>query len=196
MRKRTPKQEKFTVILFETGNATEAYRQSYNVARMKPATINRAATALAANPTITTRLAELQAAAAEQAQITVEQTLAQVAGVAYTNLTDVVTWDGDHFELRPSDELTPAQAAAIKKVKITRTTTRGKDDYEQVRETREVELHDKLKANEMLGRYLDGLFPTRHEHSGPGGGPIPVLVGIANLTEDELRSLASGSPSA
>ena len=53
----------------------------------------------------------------------------------------------------------------------------------------------RVAAWRALGDYTGG-FSKRHEHSGPEGGPIPVLVGIANLTEDELRSLASGRPSA
>ena len=39
MIKLTPKQEKFAQVYVETGNASEAYRQSYNAERMKPETI-------------------------------------------------------------------------------------------------------------------------------------------------------------
>ena len=55
----TPKQEKFCLLYRETGNASEAYRQSYNAGKMKPETINRNAKALLDNSKIASRLQEL-----------------------------------------------------------------------------------------------------------------------------------------
>ncbi len=57
----TPKQERFAQLYIELGNASEAYRQSYDAARMKPETINRNAKALLDNNKIAARVAELQA---------------------------------------------------------------------------------------------------------------------------------------
>jgi phage terminase small subunit len=55
----TPKQEKFCLLYRETGNASEAYRQAYDAAKMKPETVNRNAKALLDNSKIATRLREL-----------------------------------------------------------------------------------------------------------------------------------------
>ena len=56
----TTKQEKFCKQFIETGNASEAYRQSYECKKMKGPTINRNAVALLDNNKIATRVGELQ----------------------------------------------------------------------------------------------------------------------------------------
>ena len=56
MSKLTPKQEKFCQLYIELGDASEAYRQSYHCSKMKPETINRKATELKNNGTITARI--------------------------------------------------------------------------------------------------------------------------------------------
>jgi phage terminase small subunit len=63
----TQKQENFCLAYIELGNASEAYRRFYNAARMKAATVNRRATELLANGTITARIAELRARVSEKA---------------------------------------------------------------------------------------------------------------------------------
>lgn len=70
--KLTPKQEAFCLAYIETGNASEAYRQAYNVSRMKPETVNRCAKELLDNPKITARIQALRASAAKKAQFTLE----------------------------------------------------------------------------------------------------------------------------
>ncbi len=71
----TIKQENFCLAYIETGNATEAYRRSYDSTNMKETTINRSAKELLDNPNITARLAELRKPVIERAQITLEQHL-------------------------------------------------------------------------------------------------------------------------
>lgn len=74
----TQKQEAFCIAYMETGNASEAYRRSYDVDGMKPATINRAAKEVMDNPNIAARLAELRAPIIEKAQLTVEDLLREL----------------------------------------------------------------------------------------------------------------------
>lgn len=62
----TPKQEKFCLTYLKTGNASEAYRQSYSAGKMKPETVNRAAFALLENSKIAARVEELKEAIAER----------------------------------------------------------------------------------------------------------------------------------
>jgi len=75
----TAKQEKFSLAYIETGNASAAYRKSYNADKMRPETINRNAKALLDNNKITTRLEELRAPVVEAAQITLEGHLRTLA---------------------------------------------------------------------------------------------------------------------
>lgn len=57
----TPKQERFAQLYIELGNASEAYRQSYDAARMKAETVHRSAKEMLDNPKVSARLAELNA---------------------------------------------------------------------------------------------------------------------------------------
>lgn len=74
----TPKQEAFCLAFIETGNASEAYRRSYNSAAMKPATVNRSAKELLDHPKISARLEDLRADVVERAQITVKDLLEEL----------------------------------------------------------------------------------------------------------------------
>lgn len=74
----TPKQEAFCVAYIETGNASEAYRVSYDCSRMKPASINRTAKEMLDNPKITARLEELRQAVLERHETTVDDLLIEL----------------------------------------------------------------------------------------------------------------------
>lgn len=67
----TPKQEKFCQKFVELGNASEAYRQSYDASRMSPTSVNRKAKELLDNGKIAARLEELGNRALEQHDMTV-----------------------------------------------------------------------------------------------------------------------------
>lgn len=56
----TPKQEKFCQVYVETGNASEAYRQSYNVGTMPPESIYVKANEVKSNVKVSLRIKELQ----------------------------------------------------------------------------------------------------------------------------------------
>jgi len=71
--KLTPKQENFCLVFIETGNASEAYRQSYDSEKMKPASINRKAFEVLENVKVTSRLDELRDIHAERHNITVDK---------------------------------------------------------------------------------------------------------------------------
>lgn len=68
----TPKQEKFCTLYVELGNASEAYRQAYNAAKMQAATINVKASQMLAQDKISVRVAELKASHAERHGMTVD----------------------------------------------------------------------------------------------------------------------------
>lgn len=62
----------------ETGNASEAYRRSYNAEKMKPETVNRNAKALMDNNKVATRVQELRAAHVERHEITVDDLIREL----------------------------------------------------------------------------------------------------------------------
>ena len=68
----TPKQKKFLMGYLETGNASEAYRKSYNVSTCKNVTIHRAAHELLNNPKITAILNRIWIQSCDKLDITIE----------------------------------------------------------------------------------------------------------------------------
>jgi len=78
MRKLTIKQEKFCMAYVETGNASEAYRLSYNAERMKPDNVRKRAFELLQNSYITGTIERLQTAASERHEITVDDIVAEL----------------------------------------------------------------------------------------------------------------------
>jgi hypothetical protein len=56
----------------------------------------------------------------------------------------------------------------------------------------EVKPADRMKALDLLGRYL-GMVIERKELSGPGGGPVPLAtVNVNELTDEQLAALCGG----
>ena len=76
--KLTPKQEKFCYGYMETGNASEAYRQSYNAEKMRPDTVNNKAYGLLQKGGIRARLDELRAEHKKRHEITVDTLVAEL----------------------------------------------------------------------------------------------------------------------
>lgn len=71
----TPKQENFCLAYLETGNASEAYRRSYDAGGMNENSINRKAKELMDNVKIAARISEIRKPVVEKAQITLENHL-------------------------------------------------------------------------------------------------------------------------
>lgn len=139
----TAKQEAFAVAYMATGNASEAYRRSYNVAEdALPSTVYGCARDLLAHAGVKARLAELRAEVAEAAVIDQGQVLMELRRLA---LSDVrLLMDKEGKVLVPS-ELDPETAAAVQSFKI--------DEYGRI----EYKFHDKLGALEKLAKFL-GLY--------------------------------------
>lgn len=74
----TPKQEKFCQLYIELGNASEAYRQSYDADSMNENTVNTKASELLKNGKITVRLKQLNEDHAKRHNITVDTLLLEL----------------------------------------------------------------------------------------------------------------------
>jgi len=74
----TPKQEKFCMLYIELGNASEAYRQSYDAEDMQESTVNRSAHELLENRKITARLERLRNEHKQAHKMTVADLLAEL----------------------------------------------------------------------------------------------------------------------
>lgn len=74
----TVKQETFCQSYIETGNASEAYRRSYDASRMSATSINRKAKELLDNGKISARVNELKALHAKRHNLTVDDLIAEL----------------------------------------------------------------------------------------------------------------------
>jgi phage terminase small subunit len=74
----TPKREKFAQAVASGKNHGEAYRMAFDAANMKPETIRKRASELAARGDVRGRIDELRAPIVEKAQITLESHLADL----------------------------------------------------------------------------------------------------------------------
>lgn len=83
----TPKQEKFCQKYIELGNASEAYRQSYDCENMADEAIHTEASKLLASPKIALRLNELKSHHARRHDITVDKLLDELEQVRLLALT-------------------------------------------------------------------------------------------------------------
>jgi phage terminase small subunit len=83
----TPKQENFCLTYIETGNASEAYRMSYNTAKMKPDSVNRKAKELMDNVKISARLEELRQPIMQRHNVTVDSLIGELEEARQAALT-------------------------------------------------------------------------------------------------------------
>ncbi len=89
----TPKQEAFARAYVETGNASEAYRRSYNAVNMKEQSVWRKAKECIDNGKVAARVAELHLAAQKKTIVTVEK-LTLMAMKAYDEAQRVAPTSG------------------------------------------------------------------------------------------------------
>jgi phage terminase small subunit len=79
-----------------------------------------------------------------QHDISVHRTLDELGKIAVTNIDEVCRWENNRLVVNNMDDIPPEMRAAVKKVSRV-TTPLG---------TRlEIEMHDKIKALELIGRY-------------------------------------------
>ena len=134
-------------------------------------------------------LAEKRTVLASSLHVSAETVLREYARVAFTQLRDTARWTEDGMSLTPSAELSDDASAAIKEVRVVKTITRGKDDYEQERIEQRVVLHDKGRALHDLADHLGMLSAGRDT-------PIDARSLHLHLPEgttiEDLRALRDG----
>lgn len=151
----TSKQQRFLDALIAGATPSDAYRQAYDCARMRPRTISAHAYKLSRQPLIAAALdrhrVQLEQAreaaterAAAEAGVTRERIVAELAAIAFADIRQVATWSaGEGVRIRDADSLDPTTAAAILELK--RAPRDGAVS---------VKLHPKLGALQALAKLL------------------------------------------
>ena len=153
----TPKQEAFCQSYLETGNASEAYRQSYDASAMKPETVNRAAKELIDNPKIAARIAKLENDRLKRHQVTVDRVVAEFSRLAFLDIRKAFDEEG---HLKPVQELDDDTAAAIAGLEVEDLWEGRGESRERVGRLHKIKLSDKKGALDSLSKYL-GIAPDK-----------------------------------
>ena len=115
----TPKQEMFCQHYVDIGNASEAYRLSYNCANMKQSTVWRNASALLDNNKVATRIAKLQAEYAEATRVDRAKVEKVLMGIVDLDPTDMYYVDEEtgKVRLKSPNQMPTRMRKALKKIK-------------------------------------------------------------------------------
>ncbi|WXL23926.1 terminase small subunit [Ectopseudomonas mendocina] len=179
----TQKQEAFCLAYLETGNASESYRRSYSAARMKEKQVWEEASKMLSHPKVAQRLAELNQAAVSAAVMSRQEALERLSLFARTDLSDLVEFgtyeigeqDGQpviqaSWKIKDSALQDPKKLSAIAELSAT------KDGIK-------IKTHSPLQAIQQLAKLQGWESATKHEVSGPNGGPVAV----AALSKEEYK---------
>lgn len=113
-------------------------------------------------PQLRARIGKAIAAQSKRTGVTADRVVRELARVAFANSQDVVNYDDATIKADASKDDT----AAVASVRVKTIPTKDGDGVE-----REVRMHDKLKALELLGRRL-GLFTDNVNLNGDVGVTI------------------------
>jgi phage terminase small subunit len=143
----TPKQEQFVLAYIETSNASEAYRRAYSTAKMKPETINEAASRLMADSKVNARISELRSAAASRVVASEARVIEELARIGLFDPGQLFAEDGS---LLPIKKMPPEVRAAIASIEVEEIDADGK----VIGRVKKVKLWDKNSAADKLLRHL------------------------------------------
>lgn len=143
--------------------------------RRASANAARNATRLLQRLDVAQALAELEAEREKETRVRAHRILDELAPLCFSNVNHYVVDDEGEIALRHGAP--PDAMAAVASVKRRTTTRRNRDGEETTETTVELKLWDKNAALEKAMKFR-GLLADRHEHSGPGGGPIPIAATV------------------
>lgn len=169
-------------------NGTQAYLKAYKTCK-KEETARTNASRLLTNANIQEYISELQKKVEEKAVVSIEDIVNELSVIAFGDRTEIakvetepvkdeetgkIKYHRTHLDITDTDKLSSNAKKIISGYKM---TTAGIS----------VETCDKMKALELLGKYL-GMFkddpPTINNN---------IINPYANLSEEELRKLAGDS---
>ena len=151
----TAKQEAFCRYYVDTGNATEAYRMSYDCSKMKPETIWSNASRLLASSKVSARISEIQQEYAERSKVDRKRVEKVLMDIIQVDPSEMYTYDEATGKLRIKN---PSQMPkhirrALKSIK----NNKGVISYE---------FNGKTEAARLLGAWNGWNAPTQIDLGG------------------------------
>lgn len=166
----TPKQARFVEEYLIDLNATQAcIRAGYSAK-----TADRIGPELLGKTCVAEAIQKAKDARSVRTEITQDMVLKELALLGFSNMQDYMKAGPDGDPYLDFSNLSRDQAAALTEVTVEDYTDGRGEDARDVKRIK-FKLADKRAALVDIGKHL-GMFPTtaKMEHSGPGGGPIPI----------------------
>lgn len=153
----TPKQAKFVEEYLIDLNATQAaIRAGYS-----KDTAYRIGFENLRKPQIEQALTERTEQIAREAEVTPEKVLKELACIAFSDIRDMVVWDGERVSFKSSADLPDHIAHAISEISAETSTTRVDENIDSQVTKMKLKTWNKGHALEKLGQYLT-LFTEKH----------------------------------
>ncbi len=189
----TDKEELFCQAVVKGKSNSDAYREAYETARMKPESINRMAHDLRQNLKITSRIAFLRDQAARAAVITESRVLTETGRIAFADLRKAFAEDGS---LLPPHKWPDELASAVKSIKVVEMAGSMAVNAEDgsvthvPMYTKEIVLCDKNSALEKLFKHM-GMFEKDNRQRNPFAESFTRLPDeVQKLIAEKLNAIA------
>lgn len=130
------------------------------------------------NPKVQALISKKRAELARKTEITAERVLLEIKRIAFANMRDVATWNEYGVQFKNDEDLSDEVSPAVSELSSDVIRTKSGEPIVKMK----VKLHDKMKALDMLGRYLD-LFKDGNQNGGLSGPP-------KDLTEADLEAMS------
>ena len=164
--------KRFILEYLKTYNASKAYLKFHKKSTVKAAIAN--ASRLITSDNIQKALREVSGVMLQGDVASAQELREYWTTIQRQDISKVVGWTEQGLVFTASSEEMPVEAKKlIKKIKVTEKTSAAGDWTEC---KTEVELHDPLKASELLGR-THGIFVDKTELTGKDGSPLMPAVG-------------------
>lgn len=171
-------------------NGTQAYLKVYKSCK-KEETARANASRLLTNANIQEYISELQKKVEEKAVVSIEMIVDELTAIAFTDRTQISANVRNRILLQEEDgtkkEYFEDNVIFRETSELDERTRKVIAGYKKTQSGFAVETYDKMKALELLGKYL-GMFkddaPTINNN---------IVNPYANLSEEELRKLAGDS---
>jgi len=147
--KLTPKQEKFCLEYVRTGNASDAYRSSYNAEKMKNETVNSKASMLLSKDKIRARVEELQTETQKRTEVTIDNVVKELAKIGFHDVRKLYNDDGT---LKQPNELDEETASAVTEISVRQMRI----DEDTVADVIKYKFANKESALDKLMKHLGG----------------------------------------
>lgn len=149
----SPRRQKFVLEYAKDFNgAKSAIRSGYS-----KKTARSQASRLLSDVNVKAAIQELKAEIIEQARVTVDRVIEELAAIAFANITDFIDYSNGVYKIHDINQLNRQQKAGLRLFKV---------HYGEKSTSISIATQDKLRALDILGNYL-GMFDHNRQTANP-----------------------------